>query len=104
MTPRGARPLGEPRRREAEREQDRRFRDDRERYRAADDKGRVGHRLSHDFLLWLRARSISAPRASSSSSVHVSCLSSAVTVWPGEPPKKTRTRLRSAVRWAEARD
>ena len=60
--------------------------------------------VCHGGLLSLRTRSISARRASSSSSVQVSCFSSAVTVWPGEPPKKMRTSCCSAVRCADARD
>src|SRR5262245_56292097 len=59
---------------------------------------------NHDCLLSLRTCSISARSASSSSSVHVSSLSNAAAVLLGEPPKKTRTSLFMALRWAAARD
>ena len=58
----------------------------------------------HDCLRFLRTRSISARSASISSSVHVSCLRSAVAVSTGDPRKNTLTSFCRAFRCALAGD
>src|SRR5215813_5333320 len=89
---------------QTDRQYDGRFAEYRQFYQAAQLHSRLADRRCHVCLLSLRTCSISARNASSSSSVQFSCFSNAVTVWRGEPPKKVRTSLLMALRWATARD
>ena len=63
-----------------------------------------GDVVSHHFLRCLRTCSICSRKASSSASLHCSCLSSAVAAWLAEPPKNTRINWLTAFFCAVVRE
>ena len=78
--------------------------ENREADRSGDRQCGVRQCVQHYGFLSLRTRCISAPSASSSSSVHASWRNSAVIIWPRDPPKKTWRYCLNAARRAAAWD